>query len=185
MPRTILVTGATGFIAKHIVLQLLDAGYEVRGAVRSLERAGEVSEAVRPHLADPDAFSRLNFVALDLEKDEGWREAMSGIDALIHTASPFPMKQPRNEQEVIRPAVDGTLRALRAASASVASRLSPLAVSRTARSRAACSRSNCRVALRASRIRRAPSQSPSATRPSSAASAAHDSCGAALLARSA
>ena len=57
MPRTILVTGATGFIAKHIVLQLLDAGYEVRGAVRSLERAEEVSEAVRPHIADPDAFS--------------------------------------------------------------------------------------------------------------------------------
>ena len=117
MRQTVLVTGATGFIAKHIVLQLLDAGYNVRGAVRSPGRMREVSDAVRPHLTDPDACRRLSFVALDLEKDQGWREAMSGIDALIHTASPFPMKQPRNEQEVIRPAVDGTLRALRAASA--------------------------------------------------------------------
>ena len=112
----VLVTGASGFIAKHVVRQLLDAGFRVRGSVRSAARGQEVSDAVRPNLADPsDLDDRLSFVELDLERDEGWDEAMEGVDVLMHTASPFPLAQPDDEQEIIRPAVDGTLRALKAA----------------------------------------------------------------------
>jgi len=116
--QTVLVTGASGYIAKHIVHQLLDAGYAVVGTVRSLSRGEEATAAVRPHLAsDADLDTRLRYVALDLSTDDGWSEAMEGIDILMHTASPFPLEQPKDEEEVIRPAVDGTLRALRAAKA--------------------------------------------------------------------
>lgn len=116
MTQTVLLTGATGYIAKHIALQLLEAGYHVRGTVRDLSRGAEVAEAVRPHLSDANGLeSRLTFVALDLTADAGWTEAMDGIDVLIHTASPFPLKQPQHEDDLIRPAVDGAMRALRAA----------------------------------------------------------------------
>jgi dihydroflavonol-4-reductase len=116
-PKTVLVTGSSGYIAKHIVLGLLNAGHAVRGSVRSLARSREVEDAVRPHLADPAAIDRLSFVELDLEKDTGWASAMDGVDVLMHTASPFPMTQPRHAEDLIRPAVDGALRALRAAKA--------------------------------------------------------------------
>jgi dihydroflavonol-4-reductase len=115
MPHHVLLTGASGFIAKRITLDLLDAGHAVRGSLRSLKRADEVRAAVRPHLRDPDALDRLSFVELGLMRDAGWAEAMAGMTALIHTASPFPTVPPRDENELIRPAVDGTLRALRAA----------------------------------------------------------------------
>jgi dihydroflavonol-4-reductase len=111
--KTVLLTGASGFIAKHICLQLLEKGFAVRGTVRSLARGSEVTDAVRPHLSDPDAIERLEFVELDLTRDEGWASALEGIDVLMHTASPFPMVQPDNEEDLIRPAVDGTRRALR------------------------------------------------------------------------
>lgn len=116
MTTTVLLTGASGYIAKHITLQLLDAGYHVRGSVRDLARGSEVMDAVRPHLVDPsDLDQRLTFVALDLNSDDGWDAAMTGVDVLMHTASPFPLTQPKDEDELIRPAVDGALRALRAA----------------------------------------------------------------------
>ena len=116
--NTVLVTGASGFIAKPIVLELLNAGYRVVGSLRTDSRRDEVRNAVRPGLSSPaDLDRRLRFVTLDLDNDDGWREAMSGVDVLMHTASPLPMKQPRDENELVRPAVDGTLRALRAADA--------------------------------------------------------------------
>lgn len=124
MPDTVVLTGASGFIAKHIAVRLLNRGYRVRGTVRSLDRAPEVVEAVRPHLDDArDLETRLTFAPLDLGRDEGWAGALRGADALIHTASPFPLVQPKDEAEVIRPAVDGTLRALRAATAAGVSRV--------------------------------------------------------------
>ena len=116
MPKTVLLTGATGYIAKHVALQLLEAGYHVRGSVRDVSRGAEVMDAVRPHISDPtDLDQRLTFVALDLTRDEGWDAAMTGVDVLVHTASPFPLSQPKNPEDLIRPAVDGALRALRAA----------------------------------------------------------------------
>ena len=112
--KTVLLTGASGYIAKHIVLKLLQAGYQVRGSVRSQRKADEVRAAMRSHLKkDPGAM--LTFVELDLNQDKGWIEALNGIDILMHTASPLPLKQPSDENELIRPAVDGTLRALNAA----------------------------------------------------------------------
>jgi dihydroflavonol-4-reductase len=118
VPQTVLLTGASGYIAKHIALQLLDAGYHVRGSVRDLSRGGEVQDAVRTHLGDAsDLETRLTFVTLDLTSDDGWSAAMAGVDVLMHTASPFPLTPPKNEDDLIRPAVDGALRALRAAHA--------------------------------------------------------------------
>lgn len=117
MPDTVVLTGVTGFIAKRIALDLLNAGYIVRGTLRSPARADEVRAAIGPRLENPDALDRLSFATLDLGRDEGWAEAMAGADALVHTASPFPLTQPRNENEIIEPAVEGTLRALRAAEA--------------------------------------------------------------------
>jgi dihydroflavonol-4-reductase len=114
--KTVLLTGASGYIAKHIALQLLEAGYHVRGTVRSLSRGAEVTKAVLAHLGDPDTLEdRLTFVALDLMSDDGWDAAMAGVDVVMHTASPFPLTQPKNEDDLIRPAVDGALRTLRAA----------------------------------------------------------------------
>jgi len=113
---TVLLTGASGYIGKHITLQLLNQGYKVRASVRSLSKSAEVKNAVKPHLLDSsDLDSRLTFVELDLDKDSGWDAALTGIDVLMHTASPFPIASPKDENDLIRPAVDGTLRALKAA----------------------------------------------------------------------
>ena len=113
---TVLLTGASGYIGKHITLQLLNQGYKVRASVRKLSKSAEVRDAVFPHLADSSNLdSRLTFVELDLEKDSGWSDALNGIDVLLHTASPFPLVSPKDENDLIRPAVEGTLRALRAA----------------------------------------------------------------------
>ncbi|MEM1272698.1 MAG: aldehyde reductase [Pseudomonadota bacterium] len=115
MTAPILLTGITGFIAKRIALDLLEAGHAVRGSLRSAGRQEEVRAALAAHVSDAAALDRLSFVTLDLADDAGWAEALSGAAALVHTASPFPMVQPKNEDDIIRPAVDGTLRALRAA----------------------------------------------------------------------
>ncbi|QBF30020.1 NAD-dependent epimerase/dehydratase family protein [Thalassococcus sp. S3] len=116
--QTVLLTGISGFIAKRIARVLLDKGYSVRGSLRSLSRADEVRAAMGDVETD-----RLSFVELDLGKDEGWAEALDGVDALLHTASPFPLSEPKDEEELIRPAVDGTLRALTAAQAKGVNRI--------------------------------------------------------------
>lgn len=105
----VFITGASGFIAKHILRELLEKGYAVRASVRSEKRKAELEELF------PEA--ALEFAFLDLTKDEGWDDAMAGCDVLMHTASPFPLREPKDPQELIRPAVDGTLRAMRATKA--------------------------------------------------------------------
>lgn len=122
--QTVLITGASGYIAKHTVLRFLNAGFHVRGSIRSQRRADEVRDAVASGVSsDVDLDSTLSFVTLDLSSDGGWEEALSGVDVLVHMASPFPIAQPKNADELIRPAVDGTLRALRAAKANGVSRV--------------------------------------------------------------
>ena len=79
--KTVLLTGASGYIGKHIALQLLNQGYSVRASVRSLSKSDEVRNAVLPHLMDKTKLdSRLTFVELDLEKDAGWDAALKGVD---------------------------------------------------------------------------------------------------------
>lgn len=117
MSDTILLTGITGFIAKRIAFDLLSAGYTVVGTVRSPSREAEVRSTLAANGLDDATLSRLSFAKLDLTSDAGWAEAMTGIDAVIHCASPFPIAQPKDEGVLIRPAVDGTLRVLNAAQA--------------------------------------------------------------------
>jgi dihydroflavonol-4-reductase len=110
---TVLVTGISGFIAKHCAVELLKHGYRVRGTLRSPDK----TDAVRRTLAAHTDASRLEFVVADLLSDAGWTEATQGVHGVLHLASPFPLAQPNDEGELIRPAVDGTLRVLRAAKA--------------------------------------------------------------------
>jgi nucleoside-diphosphate-sugar epimerase len=109
-PELVLVTGATGFIAGHCIAELLRHGYAVRGTVRSL-RSAQVD-----HLRALGG--SLELVEARLDADEGWAEAVAGCTYVLHVASPFPPSTPQHEDELVRPAVDGTLRVLRAAAES-------------------------------------------------------------------
>lgn len=113
MTDTVLVTGATGFIAKHCIAELLRNGYRVRGTVRDPVRSAEnVKRAVAR--AGVEA-SSIEIVAADLLKDEGWADAAQGCRYMLHVASPFPIIQPKTREELIEPARQGALRALQAA----------------------------------------------------------------------
>ncbi|WP_128515831.1 SDR family oxidoreductase [Tabrizicola thermarum] len=121
MAETVLLTGVSGFIAKHIALKLLNAGYDVRGTLRRPDRADEVRAALVPYLTEHAG--ELTFAQTDLESDAGWAEAMAGVSALVHTASPFPIAQPKDPAVLIRPAVEGTERVLKAAAAAGVTRV--------------------------------------------------------------
>jgi dihydroflavonol-4-reductase len=112
----VLVTGGSGFIAGHCIVQLLGAGHAVRATVRNLARADDVRAMVKAGGADPDR-DRLTFAAADLTADDGWPQAVAGCDHVLHMASPLPAGAPRHEDELIVPARDGTVRVLRAARA--------------------------------------------------------------------
>jgi nucleoside-diphosphate-sugar epimerase len=109
----VLVTGGSGFIGSHCILQLLAAGHQVRTTVRSLRGEGGVRAMLKEGGADPG--DRLSFVAADLVNDAGWPEAVRGCDYVLHVASPLPSTPPKHEDELIVPAREGTLRVLRAA----------------------------------------------------------------------
>jgi dihydroflavonol-4-reductase len=109
----VLVTGGSGFLAGHVILQLLAAGYGVRTTVRTLSRADAVRDVLRK--AGGHDVEGISFVAADLERDDGWLEAAAGCDYALHVASPFPATVPKSDDELIVPARDGTLRVLRAA----------------------------------------------------------------------
>ena len=109
----VLVTGGSGFVGAHVILQLLSAGHEVRTTVRSLKREGDVRAMLKAGSQEPG--DRLSFFAADLVSDAGWREAVAGCDYVMHVASPIPGSAPKHEDELIIPAREGTLRVLRAA----------------------------------------------------------------------
>jgi nucleoside-diphosphate-sugar epimerase len=110
----VLVTGATGYIAGHCIRELLEHGYRVRGTVRSLAdpRKTEHLRRIATQLG-----GTLELVEADLTSDRGWREAVAGCTYVQHVASPFPAEVPRDEMELIRPAVDGATRVLQACAA--------------------------------------------------------------------
>jgi dihydroflavonol-4-reductase len=111
MTDTVLVTGGSGYLAGHVIRRLLDDGYAVRTTLRTLGRESEVRARF-----DRDK-GELSFAAADLNADSGWAAAVSSCDYVLHVASPFPSQQPKDEDDLIAPARDGTLRVLRAAAA--------------------------------------------------------------------
>jgi dihydroflavonol-4-reductase len=110
---TVLVSGGSGFLGGWCVVELLRQGHTVRTTVRDLSREAEVRERVGG--AVEDIGDRLSVHAADLTADAGWAEAVAGCDYVLHVASPFPAAQPKDPDELIVPAREGTLRVLRAA----------------------------------------------------------------------
>ena len=109
--KTVLVTGGSGFLGSWCTIELLRRGYRVRATVRDLSREPQVRAAVASAV---DAGDRLSVLAADLRSDDGWKEAVQGCDYVLHVASPFPPVQPKDPDELIVPAREGTLRVLRA-----------------------------------------------------------------------
>jgi nucleoside-diphosphate-sugar epimerase len=110
--KTVLVTGGSGFLGGWCLVELLRRGYRVRTTVRNIEREPEVRARLEPEVGAGD---RLSVLAADLRSDDGWEQAVGGCDYVLHVASPFPAVQPKDPDELIVPAREGTLRVLRAA----------------------------------------------------------------------
>ena len=106
----VLVTGASGYIALHCISELLKEGYKVKGSLRDLNREDEVKKSISAEFEN----EKLEFCKLNLLDNEGWEDAASDCDYLLHIASPCFIEEPKNENELIVPAVEGTLRALKA-----------------------------------------------------------------------
>ncbi|RZM29531.1 MAG: aldehyde reductase [Pedobacter sp.] len=111
--QKVLVTGGTGFVGIHTILQLLEQGYRVNTTLRSLSRKNVVVNALEE--GGVKDLSGLSFFETELTSDKGWDEAVAGCDYVLHIASPFPAKDPQDENELIVPARDGALRVLKAA----------------------------------------------------------------------
>ena len=111
-PSRVLVTGITGFIGSHVAIQLLEKGYEVVGTLRNRNRTDSIKEAIAKHTKHTD---RLSFAQAELMDAESWKQAMKGIEYVMHVASPISTTTPKDENEMIVPAREGTLNVLRAA----------------------------------------------------------------------
>ena len=106
---TLAITGVTGFLGGHMTLEALRRGYRVRGTLRSMKRADGVRSMLAAHLGDEAeaALARLTFHEADLLSPGGWVDIVTGCDAVLHVASPFPMNLPKDEQDIISPARQG------------------------------------------------------------------------------
>ena len=110
MTDKVLLTGVSGWIAKHTAIELLNAGYEVLGTVRNKELIDQTKETISKYAST----EKLSFVELDLLKDDGWNEAAKDCKYIIHTASPYPMKSSKDREALVPAAKGGTLRVLKA-----------------------------------------------------------------------
>ena len=110
MNGKVLLTGISGWIAKHTAIELLNEGYEVLGTVRDNNLIDQTKQTINKYAS----IEKLSFIELDLLKDEGWKEAAEGCKYIFHIASPFPIKVSKNRESLLPPAVDGTLRVLNA-----------------------------------------------------------------------
>jgi dihydroflavonol-4-reductase len=112
----IVVTGASGFVGKWVAIELLKAGYRVRGTVRSDTKAAQVRSTIAGMLG-AEAASRLETCQCDLLDDAGWTEAMAGAQGVMHVATQILAEEPKDPNVVVRPALEGTERVLRFAQA--------------------------------------------------------------------
>ena len=110
MTDKVLLTGVSGWIAKHTAIELLNKGFEVLGTVRNNNLIDQTKQTIGKYAP----IEKLSFVELDLLKDEGWNEAAKGCKYIFHIASPFPIKVSRNREVLLPVAVDGTIRVLNA-----------------------------------------------------------------------
>ena len=110
MSNKVLLTGISGWIAKHTAIELLKSGYEVLGTVRD----NNLIDQTKKTLSKYASIDKLSFIELDLLRDDGWKEAAAGCKYIMHIASPFPMKVSNNRELLLPVAVDGTLRVLNA-----------------------------------------------------------------------
>lgn len=113
MLGNVLVTGGTGFVGTHIILQLLQKGYSVKTTLRSINNKSKVINTLKSN--GITTFDNLTFIEADLSKDDNWDEAMNSCDYVLSVASPVFFDIPKDETEVIRPAVEGIVRVLKAA----------------------------------------------------------------------
>lgn len=120
MSEQVLITGISGFAAKHIALNLLQKGYSVRGTLRTPTRAEQIRQTLQANGAD---ISGLSFTEANLDADAGWTEAASGCAFVLHVASPFPLEQPRDREALVPQARQGALRVLDAARAAEVKRI--------------------------------------------------------------
>lgn len=118
--KKVLLTGASGFLGTHTIIQLLNKGYAVTGTLRSLDRAKSIRELIGNHT---DHANKLTLVEADLTDEAIWFDLMKGVDYVQHIASPFPRALPKHENDLIIPARSGTLNILKAAAENKVSRV--------------------------------------------------------------
>lgn len=109
--KTVLVTGGTGFVALQLIRQLLQKGYTVKTTLRSLRDKDKVSQTLKSN--GVTALNALSFVEAELTSDANWAQAMQGCDFVLSVASPVFFDVPKDENDAIRPAVEGIQRQLR------------------------------------------------------------------------
>ena len=115
--KTVLVTGGSGFIATHCILKLAAAGYKIKSTVRNLDRVSDLNKILDEAGSTYERLNKIDvdWVSADLTKDEGWSEAVKGCDYVMHVASPVALEEPKDENDLIVPAREGTLRVIKAA----------------------------------------------------------------------